>query len=99
MSIDSIEPRIRDYIARNLLFSGEGFPHPDDASLLEGIIDSLGIVELVEFVQQSFGIEIHPAGYDLFPQLRPACRPPAHGVSLQDHGPLLPWRELCAHLR
>ncbi len=58
---ESIEQQVRDYIARNLLFSGEGFPHADDASLLEeGIIDSLGIMELVEFTQKAFEIAIGP---------------------------------------
>ena len=58
---ESTEQQIRDFIARNLLFSGEGFPYSDDASLLEeGIIDSLGIMELVEFVQKTFGIAISP---------------------------------------
>jgi acyl carrier protein len=54
-----IEPEIRDFIARNLLYSSDGFPYEDEASLLrEGIIDSLGIVELVEFVQKQFGLKV-----------------------------------------
>jgi acyl carrier protein len=54
-----IEPEIRDFIARNLLYSTEGFPYEDEASLLrEGIIDSLGVVELVEFVQKQFGLKV-----------------------------------------
>ena len=57
---ESIEQRIRAFIARNLLFSGEDFPYSDDASLLEeGIIDSLGIMELVEFAQQAFSVAIN----------------------------------------
>jgi len=56
---ESIEKPIRDFIARNLLFSGQGFPYSDDASLLEeGIIDSLGIMELVEFAQKTFEVTI-----------------------------------------
>jgi len=56
---NSIEPEIRDFIARNLLYSTEGFPYTDEASLLrEGIIDSLGVVELVEFVQKQFGLKV-----------------------------------------
>jgi acyl carrier protein len=56
---EPIEQQIRDFIARNLLFSGEGFPYSDDASLLEeGIIDSLGIMQLVEFAQQAFDVAI-----------------------------------------
>jgi len=54
-----VEPLIRDFIARNILFSDNGFPHPDDVSFLqEGIIDSLGVMELVEFVQKTFGVKV-----------------------------------------
>ena len=55
----NIEQPIRDFIATRLLYSNEGFPHADDASLLrEGIIDSLGVVELVEFLQAHFQLKV-----------------------------------------
>ena len=54
-----IEPAIREFIATRLLYSKEGFTYPDDAPLLrEGIIDSLGVVELVEFAQTHFGVKV-----------------------------------------
>ena len=57
---------IRDYIAKNLLFSDSGFSYGDDASFLEeGIVDSLGIVELVTFVEKRFGISV--ADHELIP--------------------------------
>ena len=57
-----VEALIRDFIARNILFSDGGFPHRDDASFLgEGIIDSLGFMELVEFVQKTFAVQVEPA--------------------------------------
>ena len=65
-----IEPPIRDFIAANLLYSKDGFNYADDASLLrEGIIDSLGVVELVEFLQTRFGVkveqqEVRPDNFD-----------------------------------
>jgi acyl carrier protein len=65
-----IEPPIRDFIATNLLYSKDGFNYTDDASLLrEGIIDSLGVVELVEFLQTRFGVkveqqEVRPDNFD-----------------------------------
>ena len=53
----SIEDQLKDFLAKNLLFSGDGFPYSDDASFLgEGIIDSLGVMQLVEFVGKQFGI-------------------------------------------
>ena len=58
--------RIRDYVARNLLFSENGFQFGDDASFLEeGIVDSMGIIELVTFVEGQFGVLV--ADRDLIP--------------------------------
>lgn len=65
-----IEQAIRDFIATRLLYSDQGFPHPDDASLLrESVIDSLGVVELVEFLQAHFDLkveqqEVRPDNFD-----------------------------------
>lgn len=57
----NIETEVRAYIAKNLLFSEDGFPYPDDASFLrEGIIDSLGVMELVTFATAHFSIQIDP---------------------------------------
>jgi len=54
-----IESKIKEYIATNLLFSPEGFNYPDNASFLkEGIIDSIGVMELVSFVQTTFKIDV-----------------------------------------
>ncbi len=55
-----IEPQIRDYVARNLLFSDNRFGYDDDASFLqEGIVDSVGVLELVLFVEETFGVEVN----------------------------------------
>jgi acyl carrier protein len=65
-----IEAPIRQFIASQLLYSSEGFTHSDEASLLrEGIIDSLGVVELVEFLQTRFSVkveqqEVRPDNFD-----------------------------------
>jgi acyl carrier protein len=55
----SIESRIRTHLANNVLFTGDEFEFEDDDSLLdEGIIDSIGVMELVLFVKQDFGITV-----------------------------------------
>jgi acyl carrier protein len=55
----NIEAMIREHIAENILFSGNGFPYRDDASFLdEGIIDSMNVLELMMFVEGKFGIEV-----------------------------------------
>jgi acyl carrier protein len=57
--VEPIETTIRTYIAENLLFSGNGYPYTDDTSFLEeGIVDSMGIMELVLFVDEQFGITV-----------------------------------------
>jgi acyl carrier protein len=54
-----IEKMIRIYIAENLLFSDNGYPYADDASFLEeGIVDSMGIMEVVAFVEETFGLAV-----------------------------------------
>ena len=51
--------KIRNYIAQNLLFSDNGFEYDDDVSLLdEGIVDSMGVLELVLYLEETFGISV-----------------------------------------
>jgi acyl carrier protein len=51
--------QIKQYIAENYLFSNNGFNLDDDESFLEaGIVDSLGVVELVSFVEETYDIEV-----------------------------------------
>lgn len=55
----NIEEKIREYIAKNLLFSSNGFTYDDSASFLEeGIVDSQGVMELVLFVEETFGVKV-----------------------------------------
>ena len=55
----TIKERIRQYLAENFLFSSNGFDLGDDVSLLEeGVIDSTGVLELVLFVEESYGVQV-----------------------------------------
>ena len=55
----TIQEQIRDYIATNMLFSDNGYPYDDSTSFLEeGIIDSTGVLELILFVEATFGIKV-----------------------------------------
>ena len=66
----NVEETIRTYIAENMLFSDDGYPHSDSASFLEeGIVDSMGILELMMFVEENFHItvedeEVVPDNFD-----------------------------------
>jgi len=56
-----IETKIKAFIAQNILFKPDGFAYPNDASFLEeGIIDSIGVMELAAFVNQTFQMEVPP---------------------------------------
>jgi len=71
----SVEDKIKNYIATNLLFSNNGFKYSDNASFLEeGIVDSQGVMELVMFVEDQFGIKVDdmdivPDNFDSVTQL------------------------------
>lgn len=75
IAMQDIESLIREYIAMNILFSENGYPYTDDASFLEhGIVDSMGIMELVAFVDEEFGIavedqELVPDNFDSISRL------------------------------
>lgn len=54
-----IETEIKEFIAKNLLFSNKGYTYSDDVSFLEeGIVDSQGVMELVMFVEDNFKISV-----------------------------------------
>ena len=54
-----IETKIKEYIAKNLLFSNDGYGYSEDASFLEeGIVDSQGVMELVMFVEDQFKVSV-----------------------------------------
>jgi acyl carrier protein len=53
-----IENKIRQFIIKNLYYA-EDNPIGDEDSFLEtGVVDSMGVMELVAFVQSEFGIEV-----------------------------------------
>ncbi len=53
-----IENKIRQFIVNNLYYTEDEFI-ADDASFLEtGVVDSMGVMELVAFVQSEFGVEV-----------------------------------------
>jgi acyl carrier protein len=64
--MNDVEKTIRRYIAENILFCGNDYPHPDNTSFLdEGIIDSMNVLELVMLVEEEFGVTV--ADQDIVP--------------------------------
>jgi acyl carrier protein len=53
---------LRAFLARNFLLSDDEFPHDDDASLMDaGVVDSTGVLELILFLEESFGVVVADA--------------------------------------
>ncbi len=65
-----IREQIKSYIAETFLFSDDGFEFSDDDSFLdEGIVDSMGVLEIIMFLEETFGFsvedeEIKPENFD-----------------------------------
>ena len=54
-----VEKEIRDFIVDNFLFGNrEKLPGDDDSFLQNGLIDSTGILEVVNFIEEKFGIGV-----------------------------------------
>jgi len=59
--------QIKAFIIENFLFNAEGSSLGDDESFLEsGIVDSTGILEVVAWIEETFGIMVPDA--DLLPE-------------------------------
>jgi len=57
-----IRAELTEFIVMNYLFGDvTRVPRDDDALVEEGIIDSTGILELIEFLESNFGIEVSEA--------------------------------------
>ncbi len=54
-----IETRIKQFVLDNLVFGGTLDDIDADASFMaSGTIDSLGVLELITFVEETYGIEV-----------------------------------------
>lgn len=57
--MDNIAQEIRHFVVSNFLFGQDGESLADNQSFLEnGVIDSTGVLELVGFLEQRFGLEV-----------------------------------------
>lgn len=63
----TINSQIKEYILENFLFTSDTSALKDEDSLLDrGLIDSTGILELVTYVEDTFGLKV--ADNDLIPE-------------------------------
>ena len=67
---EDVKKTIRSFIIENFLFGSEDDPFTDEDSFLEkGIIDSTGVLELIEFIEERYGVkaeddELIPENFD-----------------------------------
>lgn len=68
--MDDIRTEVRGFIVESFLFGDDSQPLPDDISLIDNdLVDSTGVLELVGFIEERFGVavddaEIVPANLD-----------------------------------
>lgn len=56
----TIEQQIRNFIVENFLFGESNDGLSDEDSLLEkGVIDSTGVLELITFIEETYGIKVN----------------------------------------
>ena len=59
LSETDIRRRLRAFIVENFLYTRPDFPFTDDDSLLRrGIFDSLGVTEVISFLEETWGLEV-----------------------------------------
>lgn len=51
-----IDP-VRAFVQREFMYD-HGADLPNDATLFPEVVDSLGVMELVDFVEQTYGVEV-----------------------------------------
>ncbi|MFO1370773.1 MAG: acyl carrier protein [Marinagarivorans sp.] len=67
MTANSAREQLRQFILNNYLFTDEQSALADDASFLDnGILDSMGILELIDFLDETFSVKV--AGDELVPE-------------------------------
>lgn len=83
--MSNIDQDIREFIVTNFLFGQADVSVPDDQSFLDsGIIDSTGVLELVAFLEQRFGIAV--ADRELLPENLDSVRNAARFVERKRQG-------------
>ena len=59
MTQQDINDRVREYICENFLYMRQEYEFSDTDSLLgHGILDSMGVIELITFLQDEFAIQV-----------------------------------------
>jgi acyl carrier protein len=52
--------RVTDFVQEELLFEDGRRELTNETSLLDGVIDSLGLMQIISFLEEEYGIEVDP---------------------------------------
>jgi len=56
---DQILARLRGFVEENFLYMRPDFELQNDQSLMaNGIVDSMGVMEMIQFLEEEFGVEV-----------------------------------------
>ena len=50
--------QIRDFVLKNFLFSNDSALSDDESLVRSGVIDSTGVLELILFLEENFGVTV-----------------------------------------
>lgn len=57
-TLSSVAPTVRQFIVSNFLYGQERSFKDDDSFMAEGIVDSTGVLQLVAFLEETYGITV-----------------------------------------
>lgn len=59
MTRETVLSRLREFVAENFLYMRPDFELQDDQSLMgNGIVDSMGVMEMIQFLEEEFGVVV-----------------------------------------
>jgi len=56
--VSDVSTRIRDFITSEIMFDDSSANLADDTALLGSVMDSLGLMQLIAFLEEEFEVEI-----------------------------------------
>ena len=59
--MSDISDRVKGFIVSELMFEDNAATLTDDTPLLDGVIDSLGLMQMISFIEEEFDVAIDDA--------------------------------------
>jgi acyl carrier protein len=59
--LSDISDRVKGFIVSELMFEDSAATLTDDTPLLDGVIDSLGLMQMISFIEEEFDVAIDDA--------------------------------------